>query len=148
MLTVNPSEVIWTILCFLALYFVLKRFLFDPLVAFMDARDAAVQSGLDEESAARALVDEEQRGVEAAREESLRKARALLNDQKTADEQHRTDAIAAAHRRAAELEQESKEQAETLSQQSREALAAQSAALTRVLADRLLEAGNLAIEKK
>lgn len=148
MLTVNPSEVIWTILCFLALYFVLKRFLFDPLVAFMDARDAAVQAGLDEESAARALIDEEQRSVETAREESLQKARALLAERKTADEQHRTDAIAAAHRRAAELEQEAKEQAETLSQQTGRELSAQRASLVRALADRLTEAGNLAIEKK
>lgn len=148
MLTVNPSEVIWTILCFLALYFVLKRFLFDPLVAFMDARDAAVRSGLDEESAERARIDEEQRSIEAAREQSLQKARQLLADQKTADEQRRSDAITAAHRRAVELEQQAREQAEALRQQTREELAAQSAAFTRALADRLSEAGNLAIEKK
>ena len=148
MLTINPSEVIWTILCFLALYFVLKRFLFDPLVAFMDARDAAVQSGLDEESAARALIDEEQRSVETAREQSLQKAQVLLADQKAADEQRRTAAIAAAHSRAAALEQQAKEQAEALRQQSREELAAQSALLARTLADRLAEAGNLVIEKK
>lgn len=148
MLTINPSEVIWTILCFLALYFVLKRFLFDPLVTFMDARDATVRSGLDEEAAAQALIDEEKRGVEAARQESLQAARQLLNEQKTADEQRRSDAIAEAHRRAAALQQEAKDQAEALRQQTREELAAQSDMLARCLAEHLLEAGNLAIQKK
>jgi len=148
MLTINPSEVIWTILCFLALYFVLKRFLFDPLVTFMDARDAAVKAGLDEEAAAQALIDEEKRGIEAARQESLQTARQLLNEQKTADGQRRSDAIAEAHSRAAALEQQAKEQAEALRQQTREELCAQSDELARCLAEHLLETGNLAIQKK
>lgn len=38
MLSINISELIWTIISFLILYFILKKFLFDPLVTFMDER--------------------------------------------------------------------------------------------------------------
>ena len=48
MLSINPSELIWTVLGFLVLLFLLKRFLYDPLTRFMDERSARVQAGLDE----------------------------------------------------------------------------------------------------
>ena len=56
MLTVNPSEVIWTILCFLALYFVLKRFLFDPLVAFMERTVKIIASARTVKRMARTIL--------------------------------------------------------------------------------------------
>ena len=44
-MSINVSEVIWTIVCFFALLFVLKKFLFDPLVRFMEARQASIDEG-------------------------------------------------------------------------------------------------------
>ena len=44
MLSINPSELIWTILCFLALLFLLNRFLYQPLVRFMDERKARIDA--------------------------------------------------------------------------------------------------------
>lgn len=44
MLSINISELIWSIICFLILYFVLKKLLFDPLVSFMDARKEKMAS--------------------------------------------------------------------------------------------------------
>ena len=44
-MSINVSEVIWTIICFFALLFVLKKFLFDPLIKFMDQRQAGIDAG-------------------------------------------------------------------------------------------------------
>ena len=52
MLSINPSELIWTILSFFALLFLLNRFLYKPLVRFMDERRARIDAGLNEEAAA------------------------------------------------------------------------------------------------
>ena len=46
-MSINVSEVIWTIICFFALLFVLKKFLFDPLIKFMDQRQAGIDAGLE-----------------------------------------------------------------------------------------------------
>ena len=46
-MSINVSEVIWTIVCFFALLFVLKKFLFDPLIRFMEQRQAAIDQSLE-----------------------------------------------------------------------------------------------------
>ncbi|MBD9243212.1 MAG: hypothetical protein EGQ45_03960, partial [Clostridiales bacterium] len=45
-LSINISELIWTVICFFVLLVVLKKLLFDPLVSFMAARDARIQDGI------------------------------------------------------------------------------------------------------
>ena len=42
-MSINISELIWTVICFFVLLVVLKKLLFDPLVSFMAARDARIQ---------------------------------------------------------------------------------------------------------
>ena len=54
MLTVNISELIWAIICFFALYFLLRRFLFDPIIKHMDAREAKIAAGETEQAAVNA----------------------------------------------------------------------------------------------
>ena len=46
-MSINISELIWTVICFFVLLVVLKKLLFDPLVSFMAARDARIQDGLN-----------------------------------------------------------------------------------------------------
>ena len=45
-MSINISELIWTVICFFVLLVVLKKLLFDPLVSFMAARDARIQDGI------------------------------------------------------------------------------------------------------
>ena len=45
-MSINISELIWTVICFFVLLVVLKKLLFDPLVSFMAARDARLQDRL------------------------------------------------------------------------------------------------------
>ena len=75
MLTINISETIWTLVCFLLLYFGLKKFLYEPIMRFMDERNARVASGFDAEREAQEQV----RGIE---EEAQRQRQKLSDEAK------------------------------------------------------------------
>ena len=50
MLSINVSELIWTIVNFFLLYFLLKRFLYTPVVRFLDKRQARLDEALKQEA--------------------------------------------------------------------------------------------------
>ena len=89
-MSINVSEVIWTIICFFALLFVLKKFLFDPLIKFMDQRQAGIDAGLENAAALR----------ESWKERSA-EAKQLIAEGKAADEEERSRVLEAAHAQAA-----------------------------------------------
>ena len=99
MLTINWSELILTVINFFLLLFLLKRFLYTPLIAFMDARNERIDSALKQESGARAAVREEEARREASRRESQEEARRRVRDGHTEDELRRARLIALAQNR-------------------------------------------------
>ena len=76
-MTIEPSLIVWTVLCFLALVLILKKLLFQPMLTFMDARNAKIeaarkakeQARADQEAETRRLLDER-----AAQEAQLRQS--------------------------------------------------------------------------
>ena len=78
MLSINISELIWGIINFFLLYFLLKRFLYTPLISFMDKRKERIEAGYEDEM--RALEEKKQveEQIRAAQEQSRRDARQLL----------------------------------------------------------------------
>ena len=58
MLSINISELIWTIINFFLLYFVLKRFLFDPVGKLLDRRQEKIDAGLNAEKQAQQTLRE------------------------------------------------------------------------------------------
>lgn len=70
-MSINLSESIWTVICFLVLLIVLKELLFDPLLRHMDARGARIASA--QEALDRA--EKEQRSAEEDKEAALEKRR-------------------------------------------------------------------------
>ena len=80
-MTIEPSLVVWTVLCFLALMLILKKLLFQPMLTFMDARSAKI------ETARRAKTQ-----AQAEREAELHR----LADERTAEEARQREAAAAA----------------------------------------------------
>ena len=71
MLSINFSELFWGIFNFFLLLFLLNRFLYKPLIKFMDDRKARIDAGLDEEKKA---LEEEQAITTASRPRSTRSA--------------------------------------------------------------------------
>ena len=94
MLTINLSELILTVVNFFLLLFLLKRFLYTPLIAFMDARNARIEAALEEERSARKAVQEEEALREAGRKQSREEARRIVWGGHTADELRRTERMA------------------------------------------------------
>jgi F-type H+-transporting ATPase subunit b len=54
LIQVTPGLMIWTVLCFLATFYVLKRFAFGPIQKIIDERRKRIREALDEADKARA----------------------------------------------------------------------------------------------
>jgi F-type H+-transporting ATPase subunit b len=74
LIQVTPGLMIWTIVCFLVVLFVLKRWAFGPVQQMIDARRERIQSALDEADAARAearaLLEEHKKLIGQAKSEA------------------------------------------------------------------------------
>ena len=138
MLTINPSEVIWTVLGFLALYFLLKRFLYGPLVRFMDERAARVQEGLDERRRMDETLEANARRLEGERERQRQEAKGLLDKQRQDDEARRAERVKQARQEAADTEAAARQSAEELRRRTAEELEQRREALGVSLAEHLL----------
>ena len=78
MLTINPSEIILTIVNFFILFFLLKKFLYSPIIAFMDERKKGIDEKMEMERQALEALDEKDRSLELLRSESAEQARRML----------------------------------------------------------------------
>jgi len=101
-LSINISELIWTVICFFVLLVVLKKLLFDPLVSFMAARDARIQDGLSAGRTAQQQLDAAARARSEAQRKQAAAADALLAEAKSAAERTRAQALQSAHQEAAQ----------------------------------------------
>ena len=89
LIQVTPGLMIWTVICFLVTFFVLKRFAFGPIQTIIDERRKRIREALDEADRARAearkLVEEHRALMAKARgqaEEILTEARQVAESQK------------------------------------------------------------------
>ena len=100
-MSINISELIWTVICFFVLLVVLKKLLFDPLVSFMAARDARIQDGISAGRTAQQQLDAAAQARSDAQRRQSAAADALLAEAKSASERKRAQTLQAAHQRAA-----------------------------------------------
>ena len=89
LIEVNPGLMIWTIVCFAATFFFLKRFAFGPVQQMIDTRRERIQNALDEADRARAearnLLEEHRKLIGQAKSESeeiLAEARRVADSQR------------------------------------------------------------------
>ena len=101
-MSINISELIWTVICFFVLLVVLKKLLFDPLVSFMAVRDARIQDGLNAGRTAQQQLDAAARARSEAQRKQAAAADALLAEAKSAAERARAQALQSAHQEAAQ----------------------------------------------
>ena len=141
MLTINPSEVIWTVLSFLALYFLLKRFLYGPLIRFMDERAARVQAGRDERRRMDETLEDNARRLDAEQARERQEGKELLDKQRQNDDLRRAESVRRARQRAAETEEAARQSADELRQSAAAELEQRREALGVSLAEQLLGGG-------
>ena len=89
MISINISDLIWTIINFLLLCILLNHFLYKPVLRFMDDRQARVDAKLSEKRDAEAQAAENDARLEAEKAKSRDEAKRILT-QADADteEQH------------------------------------------------------------
>ncbi len=79
MISINISDLIWTIINFLLFCFLLNHFLFKPVLRFMDDRQARVDAKLSEKREAEALAEENDARIESEKEKSRDEAKRILS---------------------------------------------------------------------
>ncbi|MCQ2557878.1 MAG: hypothetical protein MJ135_02050 [Oscillospiraceae bacterium] len=99
MLSINPSEVIWTIVNFFLLFFLLNRFLYRPLLRFMDERAARLNSGAENKEIAKTAIMEAEAEAEALC--AAAESEAATQMRKAEEENDRLDKEAVRNARAA-----------------------------------------------
>ena len=129
MISINISELIWTVINFFLLLFLLNRFLYKPVISFMEQRQARIDAKLREEEEAKArieendarILDEKARSREEAKKllalnaEEIEKHNAeVLQEAKKASVQNRKDSEAALFQRQEKTAQQLHEAAPEL----------------------------------
>ena len=138
MLSINFSELFWGIFNFFLLLFLLNRFLYKPLIKFMDDRKARIDAGLDEEKKA---LEEEQAnndGIEAALDEKRVEAKSIIEKAGAEDKASHSQAISEARSDAEKTVLDARENAANVEKQLEERVKQQSQELAQLLADKLL----------
>ena len=138
-MSINVSELIWTILCFFVLLFVLKKLLIDPLLKVMDARNANVAEGLEAGRQAQLAREENDEALQQAKKDAAQQASALVQEAKSADEKARQAAVTEAKQSAAQSMKDTREQLKAEEQAVSEALSQELPALVETLAAALLK---------
>lgn len=138
-MSINVSELIWTILCFFVLLFVLKKLLLDPILKVMDARKATVGEGLEAGRQAKIARDENDEALQQAKKDAAQQASALVQEAKNADEKARQDAVAEAKQSAAQSMKDRREQLKAEEQAVSAELEQELPALVETLASALLK---------
>ena len=141
MLSINISELIWTVINFFLLFFLLRHFLYKPICAHMDARQARIDAGLAQERAARDALQAENDRLEQEKQAAREQARLQLQQAETQAEQARVEELRRAKQSARAAEQKTREEMQAQIRQDGEVLAAAEPALAELLTRKLLEKG-------
>ena len=138
MLSINISELIWTIINFFLLYFLLKRFLYGPILRHMDARRERLDKALEAEKAAEERIQETEEQIE--REKSARRDEAdeLIAAEERAAAARSAEALSAARTGAESALADGQSRLEESSARERAALQEESDALAELLAQNIL----------
>ena len=125
-MTIEPSLIVWTVLCFLALMLILKKLLFQPMLTFMDTRNAKIEAA--------------RKAKEDARTEYEAEAHRLADERAAQEAQLRQSGAEALEQAQEELRRETTQKRAEAAQrlaENRAALAEESERITRELEPQL-----------
>lgn len=138
-MSINVSEVIWTVICFFVLLFVLKKLLFTPLITFMEDRKARVDAALAEKRAAEQQQQESNNALQDSWKARSDEAKQLVAEGGKSDDKDRAAVLQQAQEQAAQAQSDARgrieQEAAAVQQQANE----QMDELVTVLAQQLLQ---------
>jgi len=138
MLSINISELIWTIINFFLLYFLLKRFLFTPVCKLLDERQAKIDGGLNAEKEAQATVEQNRSRMAAEKAESRLEANRILAEAEAETDSSRVESVKTARSQAKEDLREAETRLEKQNKQEETLLMEKSGDLSALLSARIL----------
>lgn len=102
-------EFIWTVINFFLLMFLLKKFLYTPILKFMDERQARIDAGLDEGKKAEQALEENSKQLAAELSAKGDEARALISEARSEAEKVKSAELEKAHAEAEKLNKQARE---------------------------------------
>ena len=138
MLSINISELIWTIINYFLLYFLLKRFLYGPILRHMDARRERLDKALEAEKAAEERIEETEEQIEREKRARRDEADELIAAEERAAAARSAEALSAARTGAESALADGQSRLEESSARERAALQEETDALAELLAQNIL----------
>ncbi|MBR4474013.1 MAG: hypothetical protein IKS55_10295 [Oscillospiraceae bacterium] len=138
MISINISDLIWTIINFLLLCFLLNHFLYKPVLRFMDDRQARMDAKLSEEKDAREQAAENDRRLEAEKAKSCEEAKRILSQTDAEIEERHNAALLQARADAAKDRKDAEADLEVRREKTAEKLSEAAPELAGLLAGHLL----------
>lgn len=108
-LQICVPEFIWTVINFFLLMFLLKKFLYTPILSFMDERQARIDAGLEEGKKAEQALEENSRQLSAELTEKGQEARAVISEARSEAEKVRSEKLEKAHAEAEAIFRQARE---------------------------------------
>jgi F-type H+-transporting ATPase subunit b len=137
--SVNLGLSVWTIVIFLSLLFILRKYAWGPILAGLDAREEGIQGKLDEAARER---DEAAQMLEEHRQqlaETRREAQQLIADARTAGEKVRRDIEEKARGEAQGIVEAARREIERERDEALDAIRKQSVEVALAAAEKLIE---------
>ena len=138
MISINISDLIWTIINFLLLCILLNHFLYKPVLRFMDDRQARVDAKLSEKRDAEAQAAENDARLEAEKAKSRDEAKRILTQADADTEEQHAAAMLQAREDAAQDRKDAEADLEARREKTEEKLGEAAPELADLLARHLL----------
>lgn len=102
-LQISVPEFIWTIISFFLFMFLLNKFLFKPVMSFMDERKARIDAGLEEGKKANVALKENEARLAKELAEKGGEARNVICEARSEAEKAKSETLGTAHAEAEKL---------------------------------------------
>ncbi len=104
-LEISIPTLIWTIINFFLLLFLLNKFLFKPVMKFVDQREEKIKAGIKEGKDAEKLLAETQDRLKLELTEVNAQAREIIEKARNLDAQDKAKALEIAHKKVSEMKE-------------------------------------------
>ena len=138
MISINISELIWTVINFFLLLFLLNRFLFKPVTSFMENRQARIDAKLKEEQDAKAVIEENDERLLEEKARSREEAKTILAQNAEELETRNAETMQEAKKASVQNRKTSEEALAEKQKRTAEQLRTETPELAALLAERLL----------
>ena len=138
LIDINFGLMFWTVVTFVIVLFVLKRYAFGPIQAMLDQRSAAISSDLDAAEEARTEAQSALAEYRAALAESRREATKIVEDARRTSEEQRREALAELEAEKSRQVERARSEIEAEKRQSLQAIRTQIAELTVTATEKIM----------